>query len=110
MKTPLGTEVDLGPGHIVLDGVPAPANGAQQRLPLFGSCLLWPRSPISATAHPGENVTALAEVKGIVPIPARETMLYICLAAAGLVGLWWRMHGIESIQLRHIWPRPSAVR
>jgi len=24
MKTLLGTEVDLGPGHIVLDGVPAP--------------------------------------------------------------------------------------
>jgi len=48
MKTPLGTEVDLGPGHIVLDGVPAPANGAQQT-PLFGLCLLWPRSPISAT-------------------------------------------------------------
>jgi len=24
MKTSLGTEVDLGPGHIVLDGVPAP--------------------------------------------------------------------------------------
>jgi len=23
MKTLLGTEVDLGPGHIVLDGVPA---------------------------------------------------------------------------------------
>ena len=23
MKTPLSTEVDLGPGHIVLDGVPA---------------------------------------------------------------------------------------
>jgi len=23
MKTPLGTEVDLGPGHIVLDGTPA---------------------------------------------------------------------------------------
>ena len=23
MKTPLGTDVDLGPGHIVLDGVPA---------------------------------------------------------------------------------------
>jgi len=23
-KTPLGTEVDLGPGHIVLDGDPAP--------------------------------------------------------------------------------------
>jgi len=49
MKTSLGTEVDLGPGHIVLDGVPAPAKGAQQP-PLFGPCLLWPRSPISATA------------------------------------------------------------
>jgi len=30
MKTPLATEVDLVPGHIVLDGVPAPAKGAQQ--------------------------------------------------------------------------------
>jgi len=31
MKTPLGTEVDLGPGHIMLDGDPAPpAKGAQQ--------------------------------------------------------------------------------
>ena len=51
MKTPLGTEVDLGPGHIVLDGVPAPAKGAQQPLPLFGPCLIWPRSPIAATAE-----------------------------------------------------------
>jgi len=51
MKTPLGTEVDLGPGHIVLDGDPVPpAKGAQQP-PLFGPCLLWPRSPISATAE-----------------------------------------------------------
>jgi len=46
----LGTEVDLGPGHIVLDGVPAPAKGAQQP-PLFGPCLLWPLSPISAAAE-----------------------------------------------------------
>jgi len=52
MKTPLGTEIDLDPGHIVLDGVPAPAIGAQQSPhPIFGPCLLWPRSPISATAE-----------------------------------------------------------
>ena len=51
MKTPLGTEVDLGPGRNVLDGVPAPAKGAQQPPPLFGPCVLWPRSPISATAE-----------------------------------------------------------
>jgi len=50
MKTALGTEVDLGPGHIVLDGVSGPAKGAQQP-PIFGPCLLWPRSPISATAE-----------------------------------------------------------
>ena len=35
MKTPLGTEVDLGPGRIVLVGVPAPAKGAQQPPPSF---------------------------------------------------------------------------
>ena len=52
MKTTLSTEVALGAGHIVLDGVPAPAKGAQHHPPrLFGPCLLWPRSPISATAE-----------------------------------------------------------
>jgi len=35
---PLGKEVGLGPGHIVLDGDPAP----KQPLPIFGPCLLWP--------------------------------------------------------------------
>ena len=34
---PLGTEVDLGPGQIVLNGVPAPAKGAQQPPPLFSA-------------------------------------------------------------------------
>ena len=47
MKTPLGTEVDLGQGHIVLDGVPA-LNSSR---PLFGPCLLWPQLFISATAE-----------------------------------------------------------
>jgi len=50
MKTPLGTDVDLGPGHIVSDGVPAPPRKGHSSPPLFGPCLLWPRSPISATA------------------------------------------------------------
>jgi len=50
MKTPLGTQVDLGPGHIALDGVPAPAKGAHHP-PIFDPCLLWPRSLISATAE-----------------------------------------------------------
>jgi len=51
MKTPLGTEADLGPGHIVLDGVPALRETDTAAPSLFGPCLLWPRSPISATAE-----------------------------------------------------------
>jgi len=35
----LGTEVNLGPRDIVLDGDPAPPKGAQP--PIFGPCLLW---------------------------------------------------------------------
>jgi len=42
IKMPLGTEVGLGPGDIVLDEDPAPPQkGAQQPPPLFGSYLLW---------------------------------------------------------------------
>jgi len=40
---PLGREVGLGPGDIVLDGDPAipfPKKGAQPQI--FGPCLLWP--------------------------------------------------------------------
>ena len=48
MKTPLGTEVDLRAGHIVLDRFPALRERGTAPLPLLGPCLLWPRSPISA--------------------------------------------------------------
>jgi len=40
---PLGTHVVLGPGHIVLDGNPAPTPRKRtQQPPLFGPRLLWP--------------------------------------------------------------------
>jgi len=45
IKMPLGMEVGLGPGHIALDGHPAPPQGAQPPMaqpPIFGPCLLWP--------------------------------------------------------------------
>ena len=35
IKMPLGTKLGLGPGHIVLDGDPAPQKGA--RSPLFSA-------------------------------------------------------------------------
>jgi len=38
---PLGMAVDLGPGHIVLDGDPAPSPMGHSPL-IFGSCLLGP--------------------------------------------------------------------
>ena len=46
MKTPLGTEVDLDPGHIALNGIPAPAKGAQQPPTSFRSM-----SVVATVAH-----------------------------------------------------------
>ena len=45
MKRPLGTEVDLGPGHVAPDGVPSPAQGAQQPLYFRPMCI------VSTVAH-----------------------------------------------------------
>ena len=44
IKMPLGTEVSLGPGDIVLDGsqFPPPKRGTAAPSPLFGPYLLWP--------------------------------------------------------------------
>jgi len=43
IKTKLGTAVGLGPGHIVLDGDPAPSPKRGTAVPtIFGPCLLWP--------------------------------------------------------------------
>jgi len=50
MKMPLGTEVDLGTCHIVLDVVPAVRERGTVAPPPFFARLLWPWSPISATA------------------------------------------------------------
>jgi len=40
INMPLGMEVGLDPGHIVLDGTQPPKKG--HILPIFGPCLLWP--------------------------------------------------------------------
>jgi len=47
---PLGGEVGLGPGDIVLSGDPAPLKGGAQQRPLFGPCLLWPNGLIDQDA------------------------------------------------------------
>jgi len=49
---PLGKEVGLGPGHIVLDGDPVGTQPPQQPLPALRSMsIVAKRSPISATAE-----------------------------------------------------------
>ena len=47
MKTPVATEVDLGPGHIVLDGVPAFREMRTAAPILFGLCV----SVVVTVAH-----------------------------------------------------------
>jgi len=42
MKMPLGKEVGLGPGHIVLDGDPVGTQPPEQPLPTFSPHRLWP--------------------------------------------------------------------
>jgi len=52
INMPLRTEVGLGPGHIVLDGNPAPPKGAQQPPPTSRPMsIVTKRSPSSATAE-----------------------------------------------------------
>ena len=41
---PLGKEVGLGPGDIVIDGDSATPGEAAQQPPLFGPCLSWLKS------------------------------------------------------------------
>jgi len=51
IKMPVGTQVDLGSGHIVLDEDPAPPKGAQQPPSFWPMSILAKRSQISATAE-----------------------------------------------------------
>jgi len=44
IRMPVGKEVPLGPGHIVLDRYLAPPYKGHSSLPNFGPCLLWPNS------------------------------------------------------------------
>ena len=64
MKTPLGTEVDICPGHIVWTGTQLLRERAQQP-PLFGPCVLWPRSPISATAELLLNISVKTALESV---------------------------------------------
>ena len=67
IKIPLGTEVGLGLGDIVLDGDPAPPKRGTAVPPLFGSCLLcqtagWIKVPLGTKVglpRPGDTVLGI---------------------------------------------------
>jgi len=70
IRIPLGTEVGLRPGDFLLDGdrVP-PSKKGHSSHPIFGRCLLWPRSPISATDELLYKIAATIYV--IINLPER---------------------------------------
>jgi len=53
MKTPLDTEIDLGPGHNVIDGFAALRERGAAAPRLFGPCILWVVAmwPLATVAH-----------------------------------------------------------
>jgi len=81
MKTPLGAKVDLSPGHTVLDGVQALRETGTAAPCLFGPCLLWPRSPISATAE------LLLLVNTLAFISEKMQLIIFCLSTFNFYSL-----------------------
>jgi len=51
INMPFGTEIDLGRGHIVLDGDPAPGRGTIPSSSFWPMFIVAKRLPISATAE-----------------------------------------------------------
>jgi len=47
----LGMQAGLGPGHIVLDGNPAPLPQKGTEPPIFGPYLLWPNGWMDQMPH-----------------------------------------------------------
>jgi len=50
IEVKLGTQVALGPGHIALDGDPAPQSPKGHNPPIFGPYLLWPNGRLDQDA------------------------------------------------------------
>jgi len=88
---PLGKDVGLGPGDIVLDGEPSlPPKGAQQP-PIFGPCNVAKRLPLGREVDlgPGDNVFDWnpAPPKGHCP----EFWAHVCCGTCGQTAGWIKM-------------------
>ena len=81
----LGMEIGLGPGHIVLDGEPAPPPKKEAQPPIFGPFLLWSNGwmhqsllGMEVGLGPGHIVLGgdpASSPKGAQPLPVFSTCL-----------------------------------
>jgi len=72
IKMPLGMEVGIGPGHIVLDGDPAPPwKGAQH--PTFRPMSMWPNS------RPSQLLLSSCRLWSLLGIMYHYTVLELCI-------------------------------
>jgi len=114
---PLGTEVGLGPGHVVLDGDPAsPKKGTQP--PIFRPYLLWPNGwmdqdaawwdPLKIVPLHGRGPSDIVLDRDPAPLPqkgAQPPIFGRCL-------LWpnsWMDQDATWLR-RQAWPRPHCAR
>jgi len=99
IKMKLGMQIGLGPGHIVLDGDPAPSPPRGGRSPtIFGPYLLWPncwmnQMPLGMEVRlgPGDLVFQLPPKKGGgVPLPNFRPMSIVpkCLDGSRWHLIW----------------------
>jgi len=72
---PLGTEVNLGPGDVALDGVATPPK--RGTAPVFGQCLLWRNGWMDSSRQR-------------VPTAAP----FFLIIAASQKGIWTYMHSL----------------
>jgi len=86
MKTPLGTEVDLDPGHIVLDGVPA--------LRKMGTAALFSAHVCCGHGHPSQLLLSSC----ITVVYAVIACLSVCLSVTSRCST---ETGKRGITLRH---------
>jgi len=59
---PLGTEVNVGPGDVLLDGVTAPLKGAQPQFSVHvycGQTDVWMKTPFGTEVDLGDSAQAI---------------------------------------------------
>jgi len=81
---PLGREVGLGPGHIVLDGDPA-VPPRRARPSIFGPCLLWPND------RPSQLLLSTCWKQKCASMPYRR------VPSQESAALWFRLRHLELI-------------